>query len=79
MSYMITVFRLENYDHLPEEKRPRSISGGLATHSFDLIDEIKIDSIDRLVSVVKDFSSNTPFIFDDRIEVNSDENVSHFS
>lgn len=80
--YKIDVFNMETYDHLPEEERPESISGGLATHSFENVSTIKASNPEEILEKVKLFigKENNPYIFDDRLEyqVNEYETLSFY-
>lgn len=64
----VDVFLMVTYDHLPLEERPRSISGGRATHSFDMVDTFNALNIDEVLEKIKRRFDCTPYIFDDRLE-----------
>lgn len=63
-----------DYDLL-EDKSHTSISGGVATHSLDKIDEFKAENHEEaLKEIIKKYGK--PFIFDDRLELNISESES---
>ncbi len=74
----VTVMQTIDFDVL-NDKSHTSISGGIATHSFEKVAEIKAETYEQ---ALKDITVNygTPFIFDDRLElqVNDSESLSFY-
>lgn len=68
MSLRITVFKMIDYETL-NDKTHRSISGGIASHSFDKIDEFKCPDSETVLKKINEQYNLVPFIFDDRLEL----------
>lgn len=58
----------------------KSISGGIATHSFDKIDSFKASDFSEVLNEIKKRYGCTPYLFDDRLEyqVNDSETLSFY-
>jgi hypothetical protein len=70
----VTVYITADFDVIGD-KSHRSISGGVATHSFDKIDEFTTDNYKQaLEAIVSNYG--TPYIFDDRLELQLNESES---
>lgn len=70
--FKVTVMEMIDYEAAGDTSHV-SISGGIATHSFDKIGEFKCDN---MADVVKQITINygTPFVFDDRLELQLSDN-----
>ncbi len=71
MSIKVTIFKMIDFDILGDTSHV-SISGGVATHELREIKGFTADTIEEAMnSIIEQYG--TPFIFDDRLELNISE------
>ncbi len=64
----VQTFKTTDYEILGN-KSHKSISGGIATHSFEELDTFKVETIDEALKEIESIYGEIPYIFDDRLEL----------
>lgn len=75
----VQTFKITDFEILGD-KTHRSISGGIATHSFEELDTFKVETIEEALKKIESTYGKLPYIFDDRLELqlNDSETLSFY-